>query len=468
MPRYEFSEGSSNKFWEITLEGSRYKVRYGKIGANGQTTLKEFDSPEKAQKEYEKIIAEKVKKGYVLVDDRGEAAADGGVPESAGATKKSAPKGKKAGGGANADLEAAIEANPDDPEPYLVYADWLQSQGDPRGELIAIQHGIFQKPEFRKWQELTRLEAQLLEKHAAALFGPFADQEMQQSVKFTWQLGFMKSVRLATSYDAEHDVADLLAQLLDHPSARFLQEITVGLASTDGENEYQSVIDLLVKKAKPATLRSLFLGDFEYPDETEMSWSHIGNASKLWSTFPGLRKVILQSGSMTLGKIELPECREFSARSGGLGADAVKSIVSARWPKLESLEIWFGSENYGAEGTLEMIQPILDARGLGSLKHLKLMNAEFTDEIAAALPGSKILAQLETLDLSMGCMTKAGVDAIAAKKDAFKHLTLLNIEDNAIEEGQAEVLDGICKEVRIGEQSPDRVEEDYRYTSVGE
>ena len=65
MPRYEFSEGTSNKFWEINLDGSKFTTTYGKIGAKGQTTLKEFASPDEAKREYEKLIAEKTKKGYV-------------------------------------------------------------------------------------------------------------------------------------------------------------------------------------------------------------------------------------------------------------------------------------------------------------------------------------------------------------------------------------------------------------------
>lgn len=34
---------------------------------------------------------------------------------------------------------AAIEAAPDEDGPRLVYADWLQQRGDPRGEFIALQ-----------------------------------------------------------------------------------------------------------------------------------------------------------------------------------------------------------------------------------------------------------------------------------------------------------------------------------------
>ena len=64
-PRYfEFSEGSSNKFWEVSVEGNVLKTRYGKIGASGATTVKDFGTAEKVQKEYDKIVAEKTKKGY--------------------------------------------------------------------------------------------------------------------------------------------------------------------------------------------------------------------------------------------------------------------------------------------------------------------------------------------------------------------------------------------------------------------
>ena len=39
-------------------------TRFGKIGANGQTTVKEFPSADAAQAALEKSVAEKLKKGY--------------------------------------------------------------------------------------------------------------------------------------------------------------------------------------------------------------------------------------------------------------------------------------------------------------------------------------------------------------------------------------------------------------------
>ena len=34
---------------------------------------------------------------------------------------------------------AAILATPDDDSPRLIYADWLEERGDPRGELLRVE-----------------------------------------------------------------------------------------------------------------------------------------------------------------------------------------------------------------------------------------------------------------------------------------------------------------------------------------
>lgn len=91
MPRYEFSEGSSNKFWEITLEGTSFTTTYGRLGTDGQMSMKEYDSEDKAKKEYDKLVAEKVKKGYTLVGGGGAPAKE----EKPAPTAKAAPAAAK-------------------------------------------------------------------------------------------------------------------------------------------------------------------------------------------------------------------------------------------------------------------------------------------------------------------------------------------------------------------------------------
>ena len=65
---FEFHEGTSDKFWAITLEGTRHTVRFGRKGTAGQEQHKEFDNNPAARAAFDKLIAEKLKKGYHEVD----------------------------------------------------------------------------------------------------------------------------------------------------------------------------------------------------------------------------------------------------------------------------------------------------------------------------------------------------------------------------------------------------------------
>ena len=59
-----YFEFETQKFWEITQEDKQVSVRFGKLGVQGQTTVKDFDTTEDADAFATKVVAEKVKKGY--------------------------------------------------------------------------------------------------------------------------------------------------------------------------------------------------------------------------------------------------------------------------------------------------------------------------------------------------------------------------------------------------------------------
>jgi predicted DNA-binding WGR domain protein len=63
--RFELVSGSSKKFWEISVENNSFTVRFGRIGTAGQSQTKSFAETSKARMESEKLIAEKLKKGYI-------------------------------------------------------------------------------------------------------------------------------------------------------------------------------------------------------------------------------------------------------------------------------------------------------------------------------------------------------------------------------------------------------------------
>jgi len=63
--RFELAEGSSNKFWEIEVQGADQTVRYGRIGTAGQSKTKSFADPAGARAASDALIEEKLGKGYV-------------------------------------------------------------------------------------------------------------------------------------------------------------------------------------------------------------------------------------------------------------------------------------------------------------------------------------------------------------------------------------------------------------------
>ena len=65
MRRFEYIGGGSEKFWEIDQAGASVTVRFGRIGTAGQTQVKDLGSDQAAMAQVTKLIAEKVKKGYV-------------------------------------------------------------------------------------------------------------------------------------------------------------------------------------------------------------------------------------------------------------------------------------------------------------------------------------------------------------------------------------------------------------------
>ena len=62
--RFELVEGSSSKFWQISIEGSSFTVTYGRIGTAGTSKTTACASPAAAHAEADKLIAEKTRKGY--------------------------------------------------------------------------------------------------------------------------------------------------------------------------------------------------------------------------------------------------------------------------------------------------------------------------------------------------------------------------------------------------------------------
>ncbi|MEY4561188.1 MAG: hypothetical protein RLZZ618_465 [Pseudomonadota bacterium] len=65
MQRFELTDTSSSKFWEVNVVGADLVVRFGRIGTDGQTKTKTLADGAAAEKERSKLVKEKQAKGYV-------------------------------------------------------------------------------------------------------------------------------------------------------------------------------------------------------------------------------------------------------------------------------------------------------------------------------------------------------------------------------------------------------------------
>jgi len=367
--------------------------------------------------------------------------------------------------GRHPELEAAIEADPEAREAYLVYGDWLESQGDPRGRLLAIQHELQKRQGDRA---LLRAQEELLSSESARLLGPLAGcDDMLEAVE--WHLGFIRRCKVKTSHDRYEGRRDrsltverVLHHLRDDPGpGRFLQHLTVGIVSYE-DNSYEGVAERLSAYPRP-TLRSLFLGDFSH-EETELNWSTIGDLSCLWPAVPRLEKLTLRSGSMTLGAIELPELRELATITGGLGSDGVRAIAGAPWPRLERLALQVGRVNEGACADAMELAPLLEARAAPALRHLGIVNCEFTDPLCDLLWQCPLLPRLASLDLSMGTLSDQGAEVLVAHRAAFASLELLDVSDNYLTgRGLAILEEAFPKSLVGGAQRDDEGDPGNRY-----
>ena len=549
---FEFSEGSSNKFWEVWCDGASLYTRYGKIGSTGQLTVKDLASKDAAKQAHDKLVREKTGKGYVeqgkgtnaksndktngaatpadvipegairLVTGDGKAAkfwqihVDGkklviksGKAGTPGTVEKktikdawmidfernkaiaemrrkgyelaySGPQPKTPPTPASDPrLEAQIAKDPHNDDNFAVYADWLQEQGDVRGELASLQIQAAKQPKDKK---LRNAANKLLTEYRLYFYGPLAvyvgaKDDVEPVVDATWRAGWIDELALgaANAWGSSPipvaNVADLVRVLPDVSSARLVRSIVLTRPVADGEFNFASGIEALVRvMPKLPALRRLELGRFSYED-SELSWSHMGPLGRLWPQGKQLETVKIRAGSMDLGKIVLPECREFRVETGGLAKKDAKAIAGAQWPRLETLSVWFGMEDYGCTASVKDLAPIFDGKGLGKLRHLGLKNSQFGDEIFAALAKSKILRQLETLDVSMSHITTDVLTRdVLPHKAAFAHLASLDLSRCRLDAEGTKLAKTLCKNVDVsGQDKPeDWEDDDYRYAAVGE
>ncbi|MFC6593146.1 STM4015 family protein [Deinococcus lacus] len=238
----------------------------------------------------------------------------------------------------------------------------------------------------------------------------------------------------------------------------------------DVEVDSSEVRDALIAaREQLPKVHALFIGDITY-EECEVSWIQNTDLSPLLSAYGNLTHFGVRGGSgLSLGQLDLSELVELQVQAGGLSAEVVREVMKARLPKLEHLELYLGTDNYGATSSVDDLTPLLDGTLFPRLKYLGLKNSDYQDAIAQVIADAPALDGLETLDLSMGTLSDEGGQALLGS-ERVKTLSKLDLHHHFMSDEMMQKLEGLGIEVDVSEQeeSDEDDGEVWRYVALGE
>jgi hypothetical protein len=229
----------------------------------------------------------------------------------------------------------------------------------------------------------------------------------------SWQ-GPKLAYRLRAEYDDKVTHQHKLDELLDQEGADQLAALVIGIWPKGFEGESsKEVVDALVARAgRLPELRALFLGDIVF-EETELSWINQSDVTPLLAAFPKLEVLRVRGGNeLRFTNAAHDALKDLAVETGGMSRTLLREILRGDFPSLERLELLLGEPNYGFDATVEDLQPLLAGKLFPKLNYLGLRNSVIADDIAAVAVNAPIVRRLDTLDLSLGNLTEAGVRSL--------------------------------------------------------
>ncbi len=390
-----YMDAKSSKFWTIEVSGCQHTVSYGRIGSAGQSSTKTFPKEEAALKDAEKLVKEKLGKGYVDAQASDQAASDAGLI------------------------------------PMVAFSNIN------RREEIFSNAGTF-------------------------IGRRVVDYDPEKPVKND------VVYRFRSSWDDNNLIAHL-ERYLALPGSIDVTALVFGAWHGDdsGASPDNILECLTANKDRIPNLAALFLGDIT-SEENEMSWINQTDLSPLLKAFPKLQLLRTRGGEgLALTEPSHPNLRALAMETGGMDVSVIASLSKADLPSLEYLELWLGTEDYGATATVRDLQPILSGKLFPKLKYLGLRNSYIADEVAIVVAASPVVQQIETLDLSLGVLTDDGGQALL--KLTSPTLKKLSLHYNYLSHEMIRQLKALPITVDASRPSDmeDEDEED-RFVAVGE
>ncbi|MCS6865542.1 MAG: WGR domain-containing protein [Gemmataceae bacterium] len=442
MRTFQLSDAKSHKFWNIDVQGHRFTVSFGKIGTAGQSQTKTFASAEEAQKEAEKLIREKLKKGYVET-----------TPQPPASTEEA--------------FIRALQSNPHDLAGWCAYADWLVEQGDPRGEFMRVQIALEDEnlPKAQR-DKLQRKEAALLKKYEKEWVGAWADfvaaptdTEGGGQINHTGGRKYEFKRGVLTTVNFGQLTLPAAQAFVQAPETRFVRELFIGDTWADDDVERPSGLpdDADISEAPLYILlrwpylryvrRFQFgwLADEDYDDFCHFQ-CHLNGALvyDFVKQMPDVEELLIfahtREEANKIARLKLPHLRVLQLYHGwNIPLETLAKNDSLT--NLTALLCHPHALEYGDQPYIQLagLRAICRSPYLPKLTHLRLRLADFGDRGVTEIIASGILQRLKVLDLRHGCITDRGAQALAACPE-LKNLEHLDLSRNTITEVGEEAL----------------------------
>jgi uncharacterized protein (TIGR02996 family) len=438
MRTFTYSDAKSHKFWNIELQGKSFTVTYGRQGTSGQSQTKKFSDEARAQKEHDKLVKEKLAKGYV---------------ETTPAAAKPSSQQEA--------LEAALVENPDDLATHMAYADWLNENGDPRGEFIQVQLALEDpKVSAGDRKNLQKKEKALLKKHGREWLGELAkwllDRDKREDFarckcEYHFARGWLDTL------EAQNFTFAFCRTLARAPQTRLLRRLVLGEQAFEEEGDFERDEDIPEDQqffvALYPLLRARDLGNVRIFQLGEQVAEKVDGGSFNCHT----------EGEAAAGLVKLmPKLEELYLLAHSVDADQLFGLKTlhnlrvlqlyhntsyplaklAKNPSLGKLTHLLCHPHAMEEEPyirLPAVRALVHATNLPSLTHLRLRLSDMGDKGAAEIVNSGILKRLKVLDLRHGCIGDEGASLLAGCPDA-RNLELLDLDRNCLTRAGTQAL----------------------------
>jgi uncharacterized protein (TIGR02996 family) len=384
--RYE----KAGAVWTIEQAGAQITTTL-----DGVASIESFESELIARKRLDILAGKQTRDGWKRIKDQ----------------VVTAPRPKRAQAEArvedarNLELEAAILADPTSAEPYRMYADWLEQQGDPRGQLIALELAEEERSNDKKLELMRSAYAHRIWDYA------YKGVVNEVGCRATLARGYVAELCYV-----EGELAPKLRTTLAAPAARFVLKIQL---DDDGQGKLVEALPVIADA--PMSLRELV----------------IGGATSLASIDP-IARVLPR-----LHRFALLSVHERQLRVAPL---ALAQIATSSFPVLERLHLDVPPE------MARYIEPLFERTDLPNLIELSLRSSADA-ALVAMLADGPLAGQIKTLALeAYDHADRAILDAALRKLPKLATLTLppamFDDDDVAIYEKRGIALDSLYEPER--------------------